>query len=74
MKTVRAVAALALVALTTVLGITGTGLIFTAITDQKIGALFWGLPLTLGGLYWCGRALARSQRGVRRRRGQRLRA
>ncbi|HVC82267.1 MAG TPA: hypothetical protein VNL35_17390 [Chloroflexota bacterium] len=46
-------------------------------TDQVAavqGALFWGLPLTLGGLYWCGRALARSQRGVRRRRGQRLRA
>ena len=74
MSTIRTVVALALVGLTTVLGIAGTGLIFTAIADQEIGALAWGLPLTLGGLYWCGRALAQSQRSVRQRRIQRLRA
>ena len=74
MNTIRAVAALALVALSTVLGTAGTGLIFTAIADHKVGALAWGLPLTLGGLYWCGRALAQSQRSVRQRRTLRLRA
>ena len=34
MNTLRTVVALALVGLTTLLGIAGTGLIFTAVTDQ----------------------------------------
>jgi len=62
---------MALVLLAAMLGILGTGLIFTAIADREIGALVWGLPLALGGLYWCGRALAQSQRSARRRRALR---
>ncbi len=72
MSTGSAAASMALVMLATVLGIVGTGLIFTAIADREIGALVWWLPLGLGGLYWCGRALAQSQRGARRRRALRL--
>jgi hypothetical protein len=68
MQILRAGSALILVAIATVLGIVGTGLLFTAITDHRLGALLFGLPLTLGGLYWCGRALAESQRLATRRR------
>ncbi len=64
----RGVAALGLLALATLAGIVGTALIFTALTDHAPGALIWGVPLALGGLYWCGRALAQSQRLARRRR------
>ncbi len=63
----RGVAVLGLLALATLAGIVGTALIFTALTDHEPGALIWGLPLTLGGLYWCGRALAQSQQLARRR-------
>ncbi len=59
-----------LVTLAAVAGVVGTGLIFTALTDHLFVALLWGLPLALGGLYWCSRALARSQRYARRRRSQ----
>ena len=38
--------------------------------DRRAGL---GMPLTLGGLYWCGRALAQSRHGARRRRAPRLR-
>lgn len=67
----RALAALTLVILASVAGIVGTGVIFTAVTERAIGALVWGLPLALGGLYWCSRALAQSQRGrrIRHQRG-----
>jgi len=51
----------------------GTGLIYTALTDHVWGALIWGLPLALGGLYWCGRALAQGQRSLRQRRVSRMR-
>jgi hypothetical protein len=68
MMTLRAAGALTLVVLATVMGIAGTGLIFTALTHHVLGALAWGLPLALAGLYWCGRALAQSQRSARRRR------
>ena len=51
----------------------GTGLIFTALTAHVWGALIWGLPLALGGLYWCGRALAQGQRSLRQRRIRRAR-
>jgi len=71
MTIVHAYASVVLVLSAAVLGIVGTGLLYTAVADQKAGALFWGLPLSLGGLYWCGRALARSQHHVRRRRVRR---
>ncbi len=67
------VAVLGLLALATLAGIVGTALIFTALTNHEPGALIWGLPLTLGGLYWCGRALAQSQQLARRRRLMRQR-
>jgi hypothetical protein len=66
--TVRAYVSMALVLSAAVLGIVGTGLLYTAVVDQKAGALIWGLPLSLCGLYWCGRALAQSQRYARQRR------
>jgi hypothetical protein len=66
--TVRAYASLALVVSAALLGIVGTGLLYTAVADQKAGALIWGLPLSLFGLYWCGRALARSQRYAQEQR------
>ena len=68
MTTVHAGAAMALVLVAALCGTIGTGLIFTALTDHMWGALAWGLPLALGGLYWCGRALAQGQRSLRRRR------
>ena len=64
----KATMSMGFVMLATLAGIVGTGLLFTALTDHAPGALLWGLPLALGGLYWCGRALAASQRGARRRR------
>lgn len=67
MTMVRTVAALAMVLCATGLGIIGTGMLFTALTDHNLAALLWGLPLTLGGLYWCGRALAAGQHVARRR-------
>ncbi len=73
MTTVRAGAAMTLVLGATLAGLIGTGLIFTALTDHVWGALIWGLPLALGGLYWCGRALAQGQRSLRRRRVIRMR-
>jgi hypothetical protein len=69
--TVRAYASMVIVLSAAVLGIVGTGLLYTAVADQKAGALIWGLPLSLCGLYWCGRALARSQRYARQRRVRR---
>lgn len=76
MKTtaLRATISIGLVILATVAGIVGTGLIFTALTDQEYGALAWGMPLALGGLYWCGRALAMGHISARRRRLARMRA
>jgi hypothetical protein len=71
MSRARAIVATVGVLLGTALGIIGTGLIYTAIADQKVGALLWGLPLGLGGLYWCGRALAQSQRLAARQRARR---
>ena len=71
MRTVRAYASVVLVLSAAVLGIVGTGLMYMAVADQKAGALIWGLPLGLCGLYWCGRALARSQRDARQRRVRR---
>ena len=68
MHLLRAGSALILMAIATVLGIVGTGLLYTAITHHRLGPLLLGLPLALGGLYWCGRALAESQRAVTRRR------
>ena len=73
LATVRAGAAIALVLGATLAGLIGTGLIFTALTDRAWGALVWGLPLTFGGLYWCGRALAQGQRSLRQRRMSRMR-
>lgn len=70
---VPAVAAMAVVLGAALAGITGTGLIFTAVTDHVWGAMAWGLPLALGGLYWCGRALAQGQRSLRQRRVRRMR-
>jgi hypothetical protein len=72
MTRVRGLSSVVVVLLASVLGIAGTGLLYTAIADQKVGALLWGLPLSLCGLYWCSRALARSHRSVRLRRAQRL--
>ena len=71
MTILRPTLALTLVTLATLLGIIGTGLLFTAVTDRTWGALVLGLPLALGGLYWCGRALALSQQSARRRRATR---
>ncbi len=67
MTTVRAGVAMtmALVLGATLAGLIGTGLIYTALTAHVWGALIWGLPLALGGLYWCGRALAQGQRSLR---------
>ncbi len=73
MTTVRASVSMALVLGATLAGLIGTGLIYTALTDHVWGALMGGLPLALGGLYWCGRALAQGQRGLRQRRVRRLR-
>lgn len=73
MTTVRGIGEVTLVLLATLAGIIGTGFIFTALTDHMVGALVWGLPLALGGLYWCGRALAQSRRLARRRRLMHLR-
>ena len=67
MNMVSAALSLSLVAVAAVAGVVGTGLLFTALTDQVPVALLWGLPLALGGLYWCGRALAAGQRGARRK-------
>lgn len=49
-----------MVLLTTVVGIIGTGLIFTAVTRGPIALIFVGLPLLLIGLYWSGLALGQS--------------
>jgi len=73
MTTVRAGVAMALVLGATLAGLIGTGLIYTALTAHVWGALMWGLPLALGGLYWCGRALAQGQRSLRQRRVNRTR-
>ncbi len=73
LTTVRAGVAMTLVLGATLAGLIGTGLIYTALTDHVWGALIWGLPLALGGLYWCGRALAQGQRSLRRRRVIRMR-
>jgi hypothetical protein len=71
MSGMRAFTSLALVLGATVLGIVGTGLIFTAVSDGKFSALVVGLPLALCGLYWCSRALAQSQHDARQRRARR---
>jgi len=71
LTTVRAGVAMALVLGATLAGLIGTGLIYTALTDHVWGALVWGLPLALAGLYWCGRALAQGQRGLRQQRVRR---
>ncbi len=68
----RAGMAMALVLGATLAGLIGTGLIYTALTDHTWGALVWGLPLALGGLYWCGRALAQGQHSLRHRRLSRM--
>ena len=73
LTTMRAGVAMALVLGATLAGLIGTGLIYTALTDHVWGALMWGLPLALGGLYWCGRALAQGQRSLRQRRVSRAR-
>jgi len=70
-KRVQMIVALGLVVLAVGAGIVGTGMLFTALTDHALGALLWGGPLALGGLYWCGRALAQSQLSARRRRATR---
>ncbi len=59
-----------LVALSTVAGIVGMGLLFTAATQGPTSLSLAGLPLLLGGLYWSGRALGQSLllAGARRRR------
>lgn len=66
----RTFAAMTLVLVAAFAGTIGTGLIYTAAADHMWGAVAWGLPLALGGLYWCGRALAQGQRGLRQRRAQ----
>ncbi len=71
MMGLRAGAAMALVLVAALCGTIGVGLLYTALTDHLWGAVAWGLPLTLGGLYWCGRALAQGQRGLRQRRASR---
>jgi len=71
MMDLRAGAAMALVLVAALCGTIGVGLLYTALTDHMWGAVAWGLPLTLGGLYWCGRALAQGQRGMRQRRVRR---
>ena len=73
MNGARAGAAVALVLVAALVGTIGTGLIFTALTDRSWGALVWGLPLALGGLYWCGRALAQGHRSLRQQRVRRAR-
>lgn len=60
-STARAVGSYLLVALATVAGIVGTGLLFTAATDGPPSLILAGLPLLLVGLYWSGRALGQSQ-------------
>ncbi len=60
--------AMVLVLFAALFGTIGTGLIYTAVADRVWGAMAWGLPLALGGLYWCGRALAQGQRSLRQRR------
>lgn len=71
MTMIQTAVSLGLVVLAAVAGIVGTGLLFTALTAHALGALLAGLPLALGGLYWCGRALAAGQRSARRRRALR---
>ncbi len=65
----RAVGSYLLVALATVVGVFGMGLVFTAVTDGPRALVLAGLPLLLVGLYWSGRALGQSlQAGQGRRR------
>ncbi len=67
--TARAVGSYLLVALATVVGIFGMGLVFTALTDGPRALVLAGLPLLFVGLYWSGRALGQSlQAGQARRR------
>lgn len=54
-----------LVLLSTVAGILGMGLIYTALTSGPLTLLVWGGPLTLFGLIWAGQALAQGQRAAR---------
>jgi len=58
--TVRALGSYLSVALATVAGIIGMGLLFTAATRGPLSLVFAGLPLLLIGLYWSGQALGRS--------------
>ena len=59
---VRALGAYLSVAVATVAGIIGMGMLFTATTSGPISLTFVGLPLLLIGLYWSGRALGQSLR------------
>ncbi len=64
----RAVASYLLVALATVVGIFGMGLVFTALTDGPRSLVLMGLPMLLVGLYWSGRALGQSLQAGQARR------
>jgi ABC-type nickel/cobalt efflux system permease component RcnA len=68
MRRLRALASLMAVVFAAVMGIVGTGLIYQALSVGSLMALVSGLSLALVGLYWCGRALAQSQRYVREHR------
>ncbi len=66
--TARAVGSYLLVAVATVVGIVGMGLVFTALTDGPRSLVLAGLPLLLVGLYWSGRALGQSLQASQSRR------
>lgn len=56
------------VALATLAGVVGMGLLFTAVTHDTWSLVFVGIPLLLVGLHWAGGALARSMLRSRHRR------
>ena len=66
--TARATGSYLLVALATVAGIVGMGLVFTAATDGPPSLALAGLPLLFVGLYWSGRALGQSLQAGQARR------
>jgi ABC-type nickel/cobalt efflux system permease component RcnA len=68
MRRFSALVAWVAVVFAALMGTVGTGLIYQALTVGSLMALVSGLPLALVGLYWCGRALAQSQRYVREHR------
>ena len=60
--------AFGLVAVSTVAGILGMGLLYKAFTTGSLVLGVWGLPLLLVGLYWSGLALGQSLQVFRAKR------